>query len=206
MWAHWDNGDYSEASAGVFFSPTIDGNYTFVKSFKPLGNMSRDCTLFKEESGPAYFLSAANNNADMMVYLLTDDYLDVKQLTVKLWAGASREAPAVFKADGTYFMINSGATGWNPNQAQYASASALAGPWSSLANIGDGNTFDSQSTYVIPIVGSETTTYIYAGDRWQDPDLASSKYIWLPLVVNGTKLTMSNATQWSLNLGTGRSN
>ena len=58
----------------------------------------------------------------------------------------------------------------------------------------------------IPVAGSETTTYIYAGDRWQDPDLISSKYIWLPLVVNGTKLTMSNATQWSLSLGTGRNN
>jgi len=206
LWAHWDNGNYSEASAGVFSSPTIDGNYTFVKSFKPLGNMSRDCNLFKEDNGTAYFMSAANNNLDMMVYLLTDDYLDVKQLTVKLWAGASREAPAMFKAGGTYFMINSGATGWNPNQAQYASAPAVAGPWTSLANIGDGTTYDSQSTYVIPVAGSETTTYIYAGDRWQDPDLISSKYIWLPLVVNGTKLTMSNATQWTLNLHTGRSN
>lgn len=206
MWAHWDNGNYSEAAAGVFSSSTIDGNYTFVKSFRPLGNMSRDCSLFKEDDGTAYFMSAANNNLDMMVYQLTDDYLDVKQLTVKLWAGASREAPAMFKAGGTYFMINSGATGWNPNQAQYASAPAIAGPWSNLANIGDSTTYDSQSTYVIPVAGSETTTYVYAGDRWQDPDLASSKYIWLPLVVNGTKLTMSNATQWTLNLGTGRSN
>jgi len=206
MWAHWDNGNYSEASAGVFSSTSIDGNYTFVKSFKPLGNMSRDCNLFKEDDGTAYFMSAANNNLDMMVYQLTDDYLDVKQLTVKLWAGASREAPAMFKAGSTYFMINSAATGWNSNQAQYASAPAVAGPWTSLSNIGDSTTYDSQSTYVIPIVGSETTTYIYAGDRWQDPDLISSKYIWLPLVVNGTKLTMSNATQWTLNLGTGRSN
>ena len=206
MWAHWDNGDYSEASAGIFTCPTVDGNYTFVKSFKPLGNMSRDCNLFKEDNGTAYFMSAANNNADMMMYQLTDDYLDVKQLTVKLWAGSSREAPAMFKAGGTYFMINSAATGWNSNQAQYASASAVAGPWTSLANIGDSTTFDTQSTYVIPIVGSETTTFIYAGDRWQDPDLVSSKYIWLPLVVNGTKLSMSNSTQWSLNLTTGRTN
>jgi hypothetical protein len=59
-----------------------------------------------------------------------------------------------------------GSGGWNPNQAQYASATALTGPWSSLANIGDGNTFDSQSTYEIPVAGSETTTYIYGGDRW----------------------------------------
>jgi hypothetical protein len=101
----------------------------------------------------------------------------------------------VCSADRGLRWLQLAATGWNPNQAQYASASAVAGPWSSLANICDSTTFDTQSTYVIPVVGSETTTYIYAGDRWQDPDLVSSKYIWLPLVVNGTKLSLSNSTQ-----------
>ena len=204
MWAHWDNGNYSEASAGVFTSPTVDGNYTFVKSFKPLGNMSRDCNLFVDDDGKGYFMSSANENADMMLYLLTDDYLDVKQLTLKLWAGAKREAPALFKIGSTYFMITSACTGWDPNQAQYATATAMGGPWSSLTNIGDSKTFDTQSTYVIPVVGSEATTYIYAGDRWQDPDLVSSKYIWLPLIVKGTKLGMDFHDQWSLNLSTGK--
>jgi hypothetical protein len=204
MWAHWDNGNYSEASAGVFTSPTVDGNYTFVKAWKPLGNMSRDCNLFVDDDGKGYFMSSANENADMMLYLLTDDYLDVKQLTLKLWAGAKREAPAMFKIGGTYFMITSACTGWDPNQAQYATATAIGGPWSSLTNIGDSKTFDTQSTYVIPVVGSETTTYIYAGDRWQDPDLVSSKYIWLPLIVKGTKLGMDFHDPWSLNLSTGK--
>ncbi len=49
-----------------------------------------------------------------------------------------------------------------------------------------------------------TTTYIYASDRWQDPDLPSSKYIWLPLVVKGTKLGMDYYKDWSLNLTTGQ--
>jgi hypothetical protein len=204
MWVHFENGNYSEASAGVFTSPTVDGNYTFVKSFKPLGNMSRDCNLFKDDDGKAYFMSSANENADMMVYQLTDDYLDVEQLTIKLWAGAKREAPAMFKVGDTYFMITSACTGWDPNQAQYASATAVAGPWTSLTNIGDSTTFDTQSTYVIPVIGSEVTTYIFASDRWQDPDLVSSKYIWLPLLVKGTKLGMDNHTDWSLNLTTGR--
>jgi|GEM_PF-421692 len=204
VWLHYENSNYSTASAGVFTSPTIDGNYTYVKAWKPLGNMSRDCNLFKDDDGKAYFMSAANENADMMVYELTSDYLDVKQLTIKLWAGSMREAPAMFKADGTYFMINSAATGWDSNQAKYATATNIAGPWTGLANIGDSTTYDTQSTYVIPVVGSEVTTYIYAGDRWQDPDLPSSKYIWLPLVVKGSKLGMDYYKDWSLNLTTGR--
>jgi hypothetical protein len=204
LWLHYENSNYSTASAGVFTSPTIDGDYKFVKGWKPLGNMSRDCNLFKDDDGKAYFMSSANENADMMLYELTDDYLDVKRLVLKLWAGAKREAPAMFKVGGTYFMITSACTGWDPNQAQYATATNIAGPWSNLTNVGDSITFDTQSTYVIPVVGSETTTYIYAGDRWQDPDLPSSKYIWLPLVVSGTKLGMDYYDQWSLNLTTGR--
>ncbi len=204
MWLHWENGNYSEASAGVFTSPTIDGNYTFVKSFQPNGNMSRDCNLFKDDDGKAYFMSSANNNQDMMVYLLTDDYLDMKQQVIKLFAGSQREAPAMFKVGGTYFLITSAATSWDPNQAKYATASAIAGPWTALTNLGDSTTFDTQPTYVIPVVGSEVTTYIYAGDRWQDPDLVSSKYIWLPLVVKGTSLGMNDYDQWQLNLTTGR--
>jgi hypothetical protein len=204
LWLHYENSNYSTASAGVFQSPTIDGDYKFVKGWKPLGNMSRDCNLFKDDDGTAYFMSAANENADMMIYELTDDYLDVKQLTLKLWAGAKREAPAMFKVGGTYFMITSACTGWDPNQAQYATATNIAGPWSNLTNVGDSTTFDTQSTYVIPVMGSEVTTYIYASDRWQDPDLPSSKYIWLPLVVSGTKLAMDYYDQWSLNLTTGR--
>ena len=204
LWLHYENSDYSTASAGVFTSPTIDGNYTYVKAWKPLGNMSRDCNLFKDDDGKAYFMSSSNNNQDMMVYELTDDYLDVKQLTIKLFAGKQREAPAMFKVGGTYFFISSACTSWDPNQAQYATATNIAGPWSSLTNVGDSTTFDTQPTYVIPVVGSQVTTYIYAGDRWQDPDLPSSKYIWLPLVVKGTKLGMDNYKDWSLNLTTGQ--
>ena len=32
--------------------------------FQPNGNMSRDDSLFKDDDGKAYFMSAANNNAD----------------------------------------------------------------------------------------------------------------------------------------------
>ena len=204
LWLHYENSDYSTASAGVFTSPTIDGNYTYVKAWKPLGNMSRDCNLFKDDDGKAYFMSSANENADMMLYELTADYLDVKQLTIKLWAGSKREAPAMFKVGGTYFFITSACTSWDPNQAQYATATNIAGPWTNLTNVGDSTTYDTQSTYVIPVVGSQTTTYIYASDRWQDPDLPSSKYIWLPLVVKGTKLGMDYYKDWSLDLTTGQ--
>jgi hypothetical protein len=203
MWAHWDNTNYNDSQAVIFQSATVDGNYTYVKNFKPGGNDSRDCTLFKEDNGTAYFISVANTNADMMVYGLTSDYLDVQQVTAKIWAGQHREAPAIFKIQGTYYGVTSQSTGWAPNQGGYSTATSIGGPWSNIINIGDNTTFQSQSTYVIPVVGSQTTTYIYAGDRWNSSNLSLSQYVWVPLTVNGTMLSLTYYARWSLNLATG---
>jgi hypothetical protein len=203
MWLHWEGANYADAKAGVFSSSTICGDYKYESSFRPNNNMSRDDTLFKDDDGKAYFMSAANENADMMLYELSADYLRVGRQVGTLWAGAKREAPAVFKKDSTYFFITSACTGWDPNQAAYATATSMGTNWTSLSNLGDSTTYDTQSTYVIPVVGSKTTTYIYAGDRWQDPDLVGSKYIWLPLKINGTKLTLDYYDKWQLNVTTG---
>lgn len=205
MWLHWDDTTYNNSYAGIFKSATIDGNYTYVDHIKPGGHDSRDCTLFKEDDGTAYFISVGNSNRDMFAYRLTDDYLNVQQGSTgtNVFPGQGREAPAIVKINGTYYAITSGSTGWAPNQGGYATASSITGPWTSQSNIGDNTTYQSQSTYIITVTGSQTTTYIYAGDRWNSSQLMSSQYVWLPLSVNGTKLSMSYYAQWSLNLGTG---
>jgi hypothetical protein len=203
MWLHWDGQSYATAQAGVFTSATVDGNYKQVSHFQPNSNMARDDSLFKDDDGKAYFMAAANNNQDMIIYQLADDYLSVKSQVVTVFAGKQREAPAMFKQGGRYYLITSAATGWDSNQAQYASATNIAGPWSGLSNIGDGTTFDTQSAFVIPYVGSQATTYIFAGDRWQDPDLVSSKYIWIPIQISGTSLTLNDYAQWQLDVTTG---
>lgn len=203
MWLHWDGANYATAQAGVFTCATIDGNYTQVGHFQPNSNMARDDSLFKDDDGKAYFMAAANNNQDMIIYQLSDDYLSIKSQVVTVFAGKQREAPAMFKQNGRYYLITSAATGWDPNQAQVASATNIAGPWSSLTNLGDGITYDTQSAFVIPFVGSQTTTYIFAGDRWQDPDLVSSKYIWIPIQISGTSLTLADYERWQLDVTTG---
>jgi hypothetical protein len=203
MWLHWDGQSYATAQAGVFTSATVDGNYKQVSHFQPNNNMARDDSLFKDDDGKAYFMAAANNNQDMIIYQLADDYLTIKSQVVTVFAGKQREAPAMFKQGGRYYLITSAATGWDSNQAQYASATNIAGPWSSLTNLGDGTTYDTQSAFVIPYVGSQTTTYIFAGDRWQDPDLVSSKYIWIPIQISGTSLTLNDYAEWQLDVTTG---
>jgi hypothetical protein len=127
MWLHWDGQSYATAQAGVFTSATVDGNYKQVSHFQPNSNMARDDSLFKDDDGKAYFMAAANNNQDMIIYQLADDYLSVKSQVVTVFAGKQREAPAMFKQGGRYYLITSAATGWDSNQAQYASATNIAG-------------------------------------------------------------------------------
>lgn len=214
MWMHWENGaDYGEARAAVAVGDTVDGDYEYQGSFRPLvdsgvmdhgkpGYMSRDCGLFVDDDQKAYFISATNENYDLNLYLLTADYLKVDKLAALLFKGGHREAPVIFKREGTYFLLTSGATGWDPNQASYATSSSLTSGWSSLKNVGDGNTFYSQSTYVLPIQGSGTSAaYLYLGDRWAGAwggRVNDSTYIWQPITFpSATSMSMS----WNNTIG-----
>jgi len=193
MWMHYElSRDYSYARAAVAYSSNIEKPFTYLKSFRPFGNMSRDCTLYKDEDGTAYFLSAARENYDMMLYKLTDDYLDTKEQLATLWPGGHREAPALVKRGEYYFLMTSGCTGWAPNQAKYAYSKSISGPWSELQDIGNTTTFDTQSTFILPIEGNKTTSYLYIGDRWDGKQYFNSKNIFLPL-------TFQNDTEMELN-------
>ena len=76
MWAHWEMpSDYKLARCAVAVCDTIDGDYTYLGSFNPMGYMSRDCTLFVDDDKCAYFISAARDNQDLHIYCLTEDYL-----------------------------------------------------------------------------------------------------------------------------------
>ncbi|MFG2804831.1 RICIN domain-containing protein [Streptomyces massasporeus] len=196
MWMHKENGtDYSEARAAVAVSDTVDGTYTWKGSFRPLGqHMSRDITVFVDTDGAGYMISAARENYDLQIYRLTADYTGIASLVANPWPGGHREAPALFKRGGVYFMLTSGATGWNPNQQQYATATSIAGPWSAMKNVGDSTAYGSQTAFVLPVQGTSGTSYLYLGDRWGnsfDGTVNDSRYVWLPL-------TFSNATTMSM--------
>ncbi|GGN49898.1 hypothetical protein FHR83_008900 [Actinoplanes campanulatus] len=185
MWMHKENGtDYGEARAAVASSATVDGAYTYHGSFRPLNQyMSRDITIW-EDGGTAYMISAADENRDLQIYRLTADYLQIAALVGNFWDNATREAPAMFKRNGVYFLITSGTSGWNPNQAKYATATSISGPWSGWTNVGDSTTYGSQPAYVLPVQGTSGTSYLYLGDRWAGAwggPVNDSRYVWLPI-------------------------
>ncbi|WP_049561906.1 RICIN domain-containing protein [Nonomuraea sp. SBT364] len=208
MWMHKENGsNYSEARAAVASSATVDGAYTYHGSFRPLGqHMSRDITLYND-NGTGYMISAADENYDLHIYRLTPDFLNIATLVGNFWNDAHREAPALFNRGGVYFLLTSGATGWNPNQAKYATAPSVTGPWTGWTNVGDGTTFSSQPAYVLPIQGSATTSYLYMGDRWAGAwggPVNDSQYVWLPITFpSATSMSLAWHPQITIDTATG---
>ena len=184
MWAHVESADYSKACAGVAVSDSPTGTFTYVGSFRPNGAMSRDQTVFIDDNGKAYQFYSSENNATLYISELTDDYLKPTGRYTRNFVKQSREAPAVFKYNGKYYMLSSGCTGWDPNVAELAVADSIMGQWSTIGNPCTGpdadKTFYAQSTYVQQIYG-KGNAYIAMFDRWKKKDLEDSRYVWLPL-------------------------
>ncbi len=188
MWAHFENGvNYSWARAAVATCDTPDGDFVYRGSFRPLGYMSRDCTIFQDEDGTAYFISSSNDNADMHIYRMNDDYLDVKNLVNRLFVGEFREAPVVFKRNGRYYIINSACSGWIPNQCQYSTAEAMDGEWEPLRFCADDTTYRTQPAFAVTLTNKRGELVLYMGDRWSGSEYFSSSYVMLPLEFKGEK-------------------
>jgi hypothetical protein len=189
MWMHIDKEDYSYARAGVAVSARPEGPYTFIKSMRPNGNMSRDMTVYKDNDEKAYLVYASENNQTMHVCRLSDDYLKPTTADKRILINENREAPALFRHGNRYYLITSGCTGWSPNEALYAVADAPMGEWKQQGNPckgpGADTTFGAQSSFVLPVAGKQDT-YLFMADRWNKTDLQTSRYVWLPLqVING---------------------
>ena len=189
MWLHFENGkDYTDAAVGIATCDTPDGDFVYHGHFNPYGYMSRDCTLFKDDDGTAYFVSSARDNADLHVYRLTEDYLNVETLVHRLWQGEYREAPAIVKTGGKYYMLTSYCTGWAPNQGKYAVADSMEGRWGTLTEIGDETTYQSQPAFII----HKDDHILYFGDRWGGggEKYFESGYVVYPLKEESGRLTM----------------
>lgn len=193
MWMHIDKNDYSYAHAGVAVSNTPAGPYTYLGSVKPNGQDSRDMTLFKDDDGKAYLIHASEANNTMQVCLLSDDYLSPSGTYTRILINRNREAPAMFKSNGKYYLITSACTGWSPNAATYSVADSPLGPWIEYGNPCSGpnaeNTFNAQSTYVLPVNGKDNR-FIFMADMWNKTDLPNSTYLLLPLQVDNGKVSI----------------
>lgn len=79
------------------------------------------------------------------------------------------------------------------------------GPWSAPADLAPAHsyTYLTQNAYDIPVIGTQATTYVYFGDRWNGKALYSSTYSFLPLVFNESGLSIHNTGGWTLDVRSG---
>ncbi len=155
------------------------------------GQMSRDMTVYVDEDGKAYHLFSSEDNLTLHMAELTDDYMDYTGQYIRIAPGGQNEAPTIFKRDGKYWLIASGCTGWDPNEARMFWSESIWGPWTQVASPFEGGpatldngkvfaankSFGTQGTYVLKL----DDKFIFMADIWHPRSLAMSRHVWLPI-------------------------
>ncbi|MFC9689285.1 glycoside hydrolase family 43 protein [Kribbella sp. NPDC056951] len=221
---------YARAEAGVAIADSPKGPFRWIDSYRlnrvpsdsvpwcgtssafdPAGGMARDMSLFVDDDGKAYIIYSSEENRTMYISKLNRDYTYLSARPenavqgkdfVRTLACNQREAPAMFKSEGRYYLVTSGATGWDPNPARYATSSTILGQYADQGNPitgpGAANTYRSQSTNVIPI-DAKRNKFVFMGDRWTPNDLANAPYVWMPMSFGeGGSLSIGPDQEWKL--------
>lgn len=219
---------YSRAMVGFATSDTPFGpfklvnmtrmNYDLEYSEDRLGE-ARDMTVFVDKGvdrngdgvDDAYVIYSSEMNAKLYVSLLNagytgpiaqgDDAVAGEDYAARILSDNSREAPAMFKYDGWYYLITSGTDGWNSTEHIYYRSRDIFSGWEQVGNpaLNDtGKCFNTQVTYVIPI-DAENGKFIYMADRWNGNDLSDSRTVWLPIRMNvDNTLSILNESNWTI--------
>jgi hypothetical protein len=124
------------------------------------------------------------------IYQHSDDYLTVSSLVATV---PHYETPAVAKIGGAYFLFGSHLSGWATNDNQYSTAPSMAGPWSACKSFAPAgtNTCKSQPIFILPVLGSCSTTYVFLTDCWAlaVPSMGSRILKVVPLPTSLSKLS-----------------
>ena len=152
------------------------------------GQMSRDMTVYIDDDDHAYHITSSQENLTLLISEMTDDFQDFTGRYVMVAPGGQNEAPCLFKHEGRYWLICSGCTGWDPNEARMFTSKSIWGPWEQVAspfrgmatgyrNMPANKTFGAQGTYIMNI-GS---TPVFMADIWNPRHLSESLHLWLPI-------------------------
>ncbi|KAF2329804.1 family 43 glycosylhydrolase [Flavobacterium daemonense] len=203
MYMHADTLTYKDQFVGYAVSKNIEGPYAFKGPILLDGKPIRkwDMGTFQDSEGSGYILVHGGE-----IYKLSDDYKSVtERVNENITTGF--ESPTMLKKDNMYYFIGSHLTSWEKNDNYYYTSNSLKGPWEFQGLIAPKETltWNSQSTFVLPIQGSKETAYMFMGDRWSFPKQASSAtYIWQPLTISGKSLSIPVYQEtWQIDLETG---
>ena len=172
-----------------------------MKRYLANGQLSRAMTLFVDDDAKAYHIYSSEDNLTLHIAELNDDYLNHTGKYVRLDPTGHNEAPTIFKSNGKYWMINSGCTGWEPNEARMFSADNIYGPWTKHDNPCKGYkseiTFGGQGTYILK-VENKKESFIFMADMWNPNKHSDGRYIWLPISFKNNMPEIEWKEKWSL--------
>ena len=178
----WSDGWRADVRAGLFNARDIEK-----------GQMARDQTVFVDDEGKAYHIFPSEENLTLVIAELSNDYTSHTGKYIRVAPGDQNEAPAIFHKDGKYWLITSGCTGWDPNEARMYSADSIWGPWTRHPNPCRGDnaalTFGGQSTFILKVPGQDANgnaepaadTYLFMADIWRPKHPSDTRYVWLPI-------------------------
>lgn len=172
-----------------------------------------DLGAFQDDDGNAYILytfdKRGTNKTQGIAKLDPNNFTKIISPAIAEFTGESREAASVVKVGDTYYYFTSKCSGWNSSQTKFRKAKSMSGPWSEANSVVtqpySTDSYNTQHDFVLPIYGSQTTSYIYCGDRWSNyTNKGVGKYGWYPLTFdsNGRPI-MHGYSSWSINVKTG---
>lgn len=179
-----------------------------------------DLGAFQDDDGNAYILytfdKSRTNGAQGIYKLNPNNFTEIVPIEQGgLVAEFSdpydmvREAAAIIKRGNTYYYFTSKCSGWNSSATKYRTASNINGPWSEAKEVAtspwSGTSFNTQHDFVLPVVGTKTTSYIYCGDRWSNyTGLGIGRNAWFPMTFDEKGVpTINGDLSWSVNAVTG---
>lgn len=203
MYMHSDDIRYKDQCVAYATSNKINGEFIFkgplLFNNEPIRKW--DMGVFQDSDGRAYLITHSGN-----LYELSDDYKSISKQVVHNMTGKC-EAPAIFKKDSIYFWMGSDLTSWERNDNYYFTAKSLEGPWVSKGIFAPKGslTWNSQTTFVLPVLGSIDTTFLFMGDRWAFPcQNSAATYVWQPLRVMGDSIFLPDYKEsWQIDTKTG---
>jgi hypothetical protein len=207
----------------------IDGQYELAHVQWAEGSRSTGDQSVYQEADKAYLLATMDRdigdrkylNQSLAIFELTPDFTRVNR---KVFEGfdnvsgdrnvvprdhSSREASHIVKVGATYYWFSSALVGWNSSATMYATATDLRGPWTDLKLLAtdppSADSYNTQHDFVLSIMGSEATTYVYVGDRYsQWTGRGVGRNVFLPMQFENGTFTVRWCRRWTLNPVTGR--
>jgi len=211
LWFHYvgypgDHGDLPGlGDAGVATSNSIKGPFSFRGTVRPVDQNAsvKDCTLFKDQDGTAYFVYDHKDGDNRCLYIvkLSDDYLTPTKTWSRLENCRRKEAPVLIKKNNIYYLITSDMSGWRANPTHVYCSNKALGPYVELSKPCNGPSseisYNTQPTYAIERPGSPGD-WILMTERHNTQNFVNCSYVWLPLVFgNEGKVTLPYLQMWS---------